>query len=53
MTTNGVLPPRFAAGLKRSGLTGINIGIDSPDPDRYAAITRGGSLGDAGFERVN
>jgi cyclic pyranopterin phosphate synthase len=47
LTTNGVLLPRFAGALKSAGLDRVNISVDSLDPDRYRALSRGGSLDDA------
>ena len=44
LTTNGVLLPRFAEELKDAGLDRVNISVDSLDPERYRALTRGGSL---------
>ncbi len=44
LTTNGTLLPRFAEQLAAAGLTRVNISLDSLDPERYAAITRGGDL---------
>jgi cyclic pyranopterin phosphate synthase len=44
LTTNGVLLPRFAAGLHMAGLTRVNISLDSLDAERYRRLTRGGSL---------
>jgi cyclic pyranopterin phosphate synthase len=44
MTTNGSLLVAKAAALKRSGLSRVNISIDSLDADRYHRITRGGDL---------
>ena len=44
LTTNGVLLPRFAEELKENGLNRVNISLDSLDPERYKALTRGGSL---------
>lgn len=44
LTTNGVLLPRFAEGLKAAGLDRVNISLDSLDPERYRFLTRGGSL---------
>ena len=40
MTTNGVLLNRFAKTLQRSGLSGINISIDTLNPEKYIQITR-------------
>jgi len=47
MTTNGIRLPALAQPLKDAGLNRVNISIDSLDPGRYRAITRGGSLADA------
>jgi len=47
LTTNGVLLPRFADDLRRHGLRRVNVSIDSLDPARYAAVTRGACLRDA------
>ncbi len=44
LTTNAVLLPRYAQVLKDAGLVRVNISIDSLDPGRYRALTRGGSL---------
>jgi GTP 3',8-cyclase len=44
LTTNGVLLPRYAPGLKAEGLNRVNISVDSLDPARYRKLTRGGSL---------
>jgi len=62
MTTNGTLLPGFAASLRRAGIRRVNISLDTVDPDRYRAITRGGDLASAlagveaaiaaGFERI-
>lgn len=46
LTTNGSLLARHAAALARAGLAGVNVSIDSLDPERFAAITRGGVLRD-------
>ena len=51
LTTNGVLLPRFAQALKDAGLDRVNISVDSLDPERYRALTRGGSL-DAALDGV-
>jgi cyclic pyranopterin phosphate synthase len=52
LTTNGVMLPRHAQELKDAGLNRVNISVDSLDPERYRALTRGGSLesGLAGVE---
>ena len=44
MTTNGSLLADKAMQLKRSGLSRVNISIDSLDAARYSRITRGGDL---------
>lgn len=44
MTTNGSRLAELAAPLREAGLRGVNVSIDSLDPDRFAEITRGGSL---------
>ncbi|MCX8043428.1 MAG: GTP 3',8-cyclase MoaA [Desulfobacterota bacterium] len=44
MTTNGILLHRYAEQLRAAGLNRLNISLDSLDPDRYRAITRGGNL---------
>lgn len=62
MTTNGVLLPQMANALKASGVSRLNISLDTLDPDKYAYMTRLGTLAqamrgveaalDAGFERL-
>jgi len=47
LTTNGILLPGLASALKEAGLDRVNISIDSLDPERYRAITRGGVLAQA------
>ncbi len=44
MTTNGLLLARLAQGLKDAGLNRVNVSIDSLQPDRFTAITRGGKI---------
>ncbi len=44
MTTNAHRFATQAAALKTAGLRRVNISIDSLDPARFAAITRGGDL---------
>lgn len=46
MTTNGSLLKKMAEPLKIAGISRFNISIDSLRNDRYAEITRGGSLQD-------
>ena len=47
LTTNGLLLPRFAAELKLAGLRRVNVSIDSLEPQRFARLSRGGSLDEA------
>jgi cyclic pyranopterin phosphate synthase len=44
LTTNGALLPRMASGLKAAGLNRINLSLNSIDKERFAEVTRGGSL---------
>lgn len=44
MTTNGHLLRTMAADLRGAGLSGLNVSVDSLDPQRFAALTRGGDL---------
>ncbi len=44
MTTNGSLLPRLAGSLKAAGLKRVNISLDSLNEERFAEVTRGGSL---------
>jgi cyclic pyranopterin phosphate synthase len=44
MTTNALLLGRLAEGLAEAGLDRVNVSIDTLDPDRFKAITRGGRL---------
>lgn len=46
LTTNGSLLPRMARSLKQAGLKRVNISLDSLDEERFALVTRGGSLRD-------
>ena len=62
LTTNGILLPELAAPLKEAGVKRLNISLDTLDAEKYAYITRMGSLSqaaegiraamDAGFEKV-
>ena len=62
VTTNGLLLPELAAGLRAAGVRRVNVSLDTLDPDKYAFMTRGGALEQAlrgleaalsaGFERV-
>ncbi len=44
LTTNGTLLERSAARLKEAGLRRVNISLDTVQPDKFALITRGGSI---------
>lgn len=44
LTTNGVLLESMAEGLKRAGLSRLNVSLDSLDPERFHQITRWGNL---------
>lgn len=44
LTTNGILLPIFATDLAKAGLHRINISLDTLDPDKFSAITRGGDI---------
>ena len=62
LTTNGVLLPELAKPLKDAGVIRINMSLDTLDPEKYAYITRIGTLDraiagleaalEAGFEKV-
>lgn len=40
LTTNGILFDRYAKELRAAGLTGVNISLDTLDPERFLTITR-------------
>jgi len=44
MTTNGILLAEYATALAEAGLHRVNVSLDALDPQRYAAITRGGDV---------
>jgi cyclic pyranopterin phosphate synthase len=44
LTTNGIFLSGYVKELKNYGIKGINISIDSLNPKKYNAITRGGNL---------
>ena len=46
MTTNGALLPQYAAELKQAGVDRLNISLDTLNEDKFALLTRGGSLAD-------
>ena len=62
LTTNGILLPRMAADLRQAGVSRLNLSLDTLDPDKYAYITRIGTLDQfwagleaalaAGFEKI-
>lgn len=62
LTTNGLLLPELAVPLREAGVRRINLSLDTLDPEKYADITRGGSLEqalaglqaalDAGFDKI-
>jgi cyclic pyranopterin phosphate synthase len=54
MTTNGVFLKEFATELKSSGLSRLNISLDTMREDRFHDITRGGKIQDVfdGVEAV-
>lgn len=47
ITTNGTLLPLMAKPLREAGVSRVNISLDTLDRDKYAHITRRGSLADA------
>lgn len=44
MTTNGTRLRRFAPALAEAGLKRVNVSLDTPDPLRFASLTRGGRV---------
>lgn len=62
MTTNATLLPQLAKPLKEAGVSRLNISLDTMDADKYAYITRRGTLDaavkgieaafEAGFEKL-
>lgn len=44
LTTNGSLLPEMAVPLRQAGVDRLNISLDTLRPDRFAAITRTGTL---------
>ena len=47
LTTNALLLEKYATDLKSAGLHRVNISLDTLQPEKFARITRGGSLGAA------
>ena len=62
LTTNGIFLPKLAEPLKEAGVKRLNLSLDTLDPEKYAYITRIGTLDgfmeglhaalDAGFKKV-
>ena len=62
LTTNGVLLPELAKPLREAGVKRLNLSLDTLTPEKYAYITRNGSLDafragldaafEAGFEKI-
>ncbi len=54
MTTNGIFLKEFAETLKDSGLSRLNISLDTLRSDRFFDVTRGGKLKDVldGIEKI-
>ena len=62
LTTNGVLLPELAKPLREAGVMRLNLSLDTLKPEKYAYITRNGSLDafragldaafEAGFEKI-
>ena len=62
LTTNGTLLPELALPLKKAGVRRLNISLDTLDPEKYAYLTRRGSLDqalkgieaalEAGFDKI-
>ena len=62
LTTNGVLLPELAKPLRETGVKRLNLSLDTLKPEKYAYITRNGSLDafragldaafEAGFEKI-
>lgn len=46
LTTNGLLLGSMAGKLAEAGLRRVNVSLDSLKPERYRAVTRGGSMDD-------
>lgn len=47
LTTNGVLLPGLAPALAAAGLDGVNISLDTLNPELYRRLTRMGDVADA------
>lgn len=46
LTTNGALLPQLAAPLRQAGVDRLNISLDTLRPERFASMTRTGTLQD-------
>jgi cyclic pyranopterin phosphate synthase len=44
LTSNGLLFASQAAALQQAGLARVNLSLDTLDPDKFRAITRGGDI---------
>ena len=44
MTTNGIFLSKYAADLKKAGLTRVNISLDTFSAEKFKTITRGGDI---------
>lgn len=44
LTTNGLLLPEMAGGVRRAGVESLNVSLDSLVPERFARITGGARL---------
>lgn len=44
ITTNGTQLPRLATAIRAAGVRRVNISLDTRDPEKFRAITRGGRL---------
>lgn len=44
LTTNGIRLADMAEDLKKAGINRVNVSMDTLDPEKYRAITRGGDI---------
>ncbi|MFR5602240.1 MAG: GTP 3',8-cyclase MoaA [Lachnospiraceae bacterium] len=44
LTTNGILLKEYGKDLAEAGLDGVNVSLDTLDPEKYRQLTRGGDL---------
>lgn len=44
LTTNGILLPEYAGALAAAGLDGVNVSLDTLNPDAFRELTRGGDV---------